>query len=192
MGTSIHNLRGKAYYAKLNIPDEYSGDKRWVMAFAPNDLNELKATGVQLKVRDETDNIPYKHVILRRPTQKLIRDDLVVFTPPAIFHSDGSPMRRYVDEVGVPVYSFVKGDGTVVTQVGEAPIIGNDSDVEVRLAVYDTQQGKGHRLEAVTIHNLVEYEKNTPNQEEEKKAEPAAKAAVKKPKSDANIPWSIG
>lgn len=39
----------------------------------------------------------------------------------------------------------------------EGKLVGNGSTVEVDVVVYDTIKGKGHRLEAVKVLNLVEY-----------------------------------
>jgi hypothetical protein len=63
----------------------------------------------------------------RRPEFKVIKDEKVAFGPPKV--------------IGVP----------------EGKLIGNGSKVTAKIVVYDTQMGKGHRLESVTIDELIEY-----------------------------------
>jgi hypothetical protein len=42
--------------------------------------------------------------------------------------------------------------------VGAEGLIGNGSEVTLDVVVYDTIKGKGHRLNRVTVNNLVKYE----------------------------------
>jgi hypothetical protein len=53
-------------------------------------------------------------------------------------------------DLGPP--EFLNADGSEFTG-----LIGNGSKVTVKVAVYDTGAGKGHRVEAIRIDNLVEY-----------------------------------
>ena len=68
-------------------------------------------------------------VTFRRPSKKLIKSEIVEFGPPKV---SGNPDNK---------------------------LVGNGSTVEVDVVVYDTMKGKGHRLEAVKVLDLVEYVK---------------------------------
>lgn len=71
-------------------------------------------------------------VTLRRKAAALIKDSLVEFGPPPVFNSDAELIEK-------------------------PPIIGEGSDIEVKVCVYDTIKGVGHRVEAIMIHNLVDW-----------------------------------
>lgn len=60
-----------------------------------------------------------------------IKKELVHFGPPKVIDKDGVP----------------------VTQ-----LLGNGSEVVIKVVVYDSKKGKGHRLEAVQVHKLVVWE----------------------------------
>jgi hypothetical protein len=44
-------------------------------------------------------------------------------------------------------------------------LVGNMSKGEVIISVYDTDMGKGHRLESVNVTDLVRYERPSDNEE---------------------------
>jgi hypothetical protein len=69
----------------------------------------------------------------RRPTQKVIKDDLVDYAPPTVFDKNNAETTD---------------------------LIGNGSTVTIKVEIYNTAKGKGHRLEAVRIEDLVVYEGN--------------------------------
>jgi hypothetical protein len=164
--------------------------KKWMINFYPHDEAEwdkFRRTGLDLKVREDQEG--GKYIILRRQTQKLIKDNLVLFSPPEI---TGAVNVLYQDDNGNTVKSYNKGDNVKVNIVGEQTPIGNDSVCLVNLSVYETPKGNGHRLENLKVLDLVEYHK--PDQQV---AEPVAD---KKPelkvvdgdlKKDLNddIPW---
>ncbi len=61
-----------------------------------------------------------------------------------------------------PEFKVIKGEKVVfgppkLTGVPEGKLIGNGSTVTAKVVVYDTQMGKGHRLESVSVDNLIEY-----------------------------------
>lgn len=67
--------------------------------------------------------------------------------------------RKHVHPGGIEAFG---GAPRVVLEGGEDfpadTLIGNDSRVRVYVTVYDTKMGKGTRLEAVEVLELVEYE----------------------------------
>jgi hypothetical protein len=70
-----------------------------------------------------------EYICFRRPQRKLIKGDLVEFDPPVVIFNDEKTDK----------------------------LIGNGSTVTIKVSVYDTQKGKGHRLEKVRVDELVEY-----------------------------------
>lgn len=71
-----------------------------------------------------------EYVTFRRPHTKLIKGEQNVFGPPEVL-LDGEVTDKF---------------------------IGNGSDVTLKVSVYDTMKGKGHRLEKVRIDRLEEYD----------------------------------
>lgn len=107
----------------------------------------------------------------------------VFFTPPIVYDKDGKVLVNYTegDEV-VRSYNDPNRKDKIVRN-GDVILVGNDSDIEVTVAVFDTMKGKGQRLESIKLVDLIEYRK-----EEVPVAAPAedkeAKPAVKK-----KAPW---
>lgn len=91
----------------------------------------------------------------------------------AVFKESGIRVSPKEDNDGNTFYKLsrnkdlTKKDGTVI-DLGPPPflnadgseydgLIGNGSKVTVKVAVYDTGAGKGHRVEAIRVDELVEY-----------------------------------
>lgn len=64
----------------------------------------------------------------RRPHQSLMKGQIVEFGPPELMNKDLSEF--------------------------EGPFIPKDSNVTIKISVYDTRKGTGHRLEAVRVDAL--------------------------------------
>lgn len=68
---------------------------------------------------------------------------------------------KIVDKDDSVMVEYIKGEdgngGYVWVRKGTPTLIGNGSEVEVTVAVYDTQMGKGQRLESVKVLDLIEY-----------------------------------
>ena len=157
--------------------------KKWQINFYPFDEAEwtkFKETGLELKVREDGEG--GKFVTFRRQTQKLIKDNIVLFSPPEI---TGAVTVLYQDAAGNSIRSYNKGDNVKVNIVGEQVPIGNDSVALVNISVYETIKGKGHRLENIKVLDLVEYAK--PDQTLAKE-EPKEAPSLKKDMDD-DIPW---
>jgi len=138
MATEYYYLTGRVNWAKVRKPDpDYDN---YTIDFYPDakSLEVIKETGIQVEPRQSQDEgIFYK---FRRPHEKLIKKELVEFGPPQVLDKDNTEF-----------------DG----------LIGNGSEVTVKISVYDSKKGKAHRLEAVRVEKLVEYtpentEGNTP------------------------------
>jgi len=99
------------------------------MDFYPDDVKAFEATGTQLKPNKD-DNGETFFKVKRRPTA-MIKGELVEFGGPVVLNKD----NEKTDE-----------------------LIGNGSEVTIKVSIYDGAKGKGTRLESVRIENLVAYE----------------------------------
>ena len=144
MATEIYSIIGQALWAKV---------------FERNRDTESKHPGVQQKL-DQTDG---------QTSITLLMDEEGL----AEFESSGS--RRKVDQLDDgPAVQFTRPWKHRIEAFGGAPrvvdadgniwddsvAIGNGSLVEVAFSVYDTSMGKGTRLEAIRVINLVEHEES--------------------------------
>ncbi len=86
-------------------------------------------TGCQLRAKNEDGKYWYK---FRRDYSKLIGKEAVEFGPPEVINKDGEPFTES---------------------------IGNGSTVTIRVALFDTAKGVGHRLEKVRVDKHVAYVK---------------------------------
>lgn len=125
---------GKAYWAKVDRAEthpQYYPDGQWSIQVALDEssLSVLEESGLRLQVREEEEG---DIVMFRRPCRKEIKDEWVEFDKPELIDAEGNNIT--------------------------STNIGNGSDVTVKVAVYDTRFGKGHRLEAVRVDNLIPYE----------------------------------
>lgn len=154
MSTKWINIKGTIKWAKVYDPDVAFGTENWKVNLYPSDGKEwekFQKTGLALKVREDDDG---KYITLRRPTKKLIRDDLVIFMPPEI---TGKVQVTYKDTEGNKVRQYNKGDKTNVITEGDRVELGNGTEVIANFCYYDTSKGPGHRLEGLRVLELVEY-----------------------------------
>lgn len=140
MTTKVHYFRGKAKWAQLGLgpkPEE-NADKEyeaWKMNlyFDEDSMAEFRDSGIRLTIKEDDDG---RYVTFRRPFSKKIGDELVKFEAPAVKTKEGEPFTNY---------------------------LGNGSDVIIKVLSFDTRKGKGHRLEAVQVLEVVEYVKDSSN-----------------------------
>lgn len=132
MATKYVELRGKAKWAKVWKPDtKYD---KYSIDICPDEKSREIIAGLGLKSTYKTDADGNEYMTFRRdPTH-------MVYTAKDVRGPAGAPK---------------------VTGVDPDTAIGNGSDVSIKLAVYayDNKFGKGtgSRLEAVYVHELVEY-----------------------------------
>lgn len=132
MATKEIYMTGKIKWAK-GLKDMDEKFKSYSAAFYPTDksMNEYKQLGLKTKFRMDDEGESFS---VRRPDSKIFKDELKKFGPPEVFvEKDGET---------IPVDPYT---------------VGNGSDVTVKLSVYDTGYGKGSRLEAVRVDNLIEF-----------------------------------
>lgn len=186
MATSYFNVKGRVKWPKVYEPDDYLGQKRYVIQFYPFDGAEwekIQKSGIQSNVKEDTDG---KFITLRRPTSKLIGENLVIFCPPEL---TGAVDVHYVNDAGEKIRSYNKGEVKDVKRVGDATPIGNGTLGIVNFSAYDTRQGKGCRLEGFRVLDLVGIEPK----EEKVKEEDVQEGEEVEVKKDENlsddIPW---
>lgn len=194
MATKYQNLKVKLKWCKVYEPDAFMGAENWKVSAYPVDEKEwdkFKATGLELGVKTDADG---EYITLRRPTKKLIKDELVVFAPPEI---TGVVNVTYENELGERIRQYNKGDKVKLVTNGEQEMIPNGSLAIVNFSYYDTIKGKGHRLESLRILELAEYVEATPRVVDEAEAKEEVKEVKKEVKKSSDkkeelndeIPW---
>jgi len=215
-------LKGYTKWTQVYQPDNFSGAENWKLNFYPFDDEEWKkfdSTGLELKRKKDNDVADTllsgrEFVTFRRPTKKVIKEEFVIFSPPEV---TGEIVVKYVDEEGEKIRQYNKGDKKSIVRVdaegekieGEIKwenednrkyLIPNGSLILVNFSYYDTQKGKGHRLENIRVLELSEYEKKeetksevveTKEEVKEEKKSPRKKEANLDTKEELNdeIPW---
>lgn len=167
--------RGTVEWSHLYKPDEYKGNRFWKLNFFPASqevYDEMREDGVQAKLKFEGENTrKFKegaYFTLRRDCEKTFKGEVRKFNPPAIKDKDDNYLVKYVEV-----------DGEIVRK-GDPVLIGNGSEIEVLLEIYDAgQYGTGTRLLEVKIIDLIVYEKP-----EEVQDEPEAEEVVEKRQED--------
>lgn len=130
MATKFHKIKGKLKFTKnLFEPDTYLGNTNYVCNVY--DINEADWNAAGVRTRPYVDKEGTKLYKLKRPHSKNIKGEVVEFGPPEVKMADGSDVEQ-----------------------GK---IGYGSEAEIEFITYDTGAGKGHRLNKVTITNLIEY-----------------------------------
>lgn len=138
MSTKYINLTGttkwvNGAYGGLFEPDPKYGNFVVRLYPDPASWDKFKKSGLRLEPKTDEDG---DYVQFRRAEQKLMKKELVNFGRPKVFFKEGvEPTRN----------------------------IGNGSTIEVNVAVYDTREGKGHRLESVKVIELVEFNREGPS-----------------------------
>ena len=127
MATKYVYLSGKTKWAKLRKPDDKYNNFQLPLYLDKKSWELYDTLGLSLSKKKDDDG---DFVTFKRPVSKLIKNEIVEFGPPKVLNKDNSEF-----------------DG----------LVGNGSDVTVKISVYDTMKGPGHRLETVRVEKLVEY-----------------------------------
>jgi len=127
MSTKYVYLRGKTKWAMVRKPDEKYGNYKLNLYLNDASQKAFDDSGLQLEPKTDEDG---KYYVFRRPHEKMIKKEIVEFGPPKVFNADNTEF-----------------DG----------LVGNGSEITVKVSVYDTMKGKGHRLESLRVEELVEY-----------------------------------
>lgn len=192
--SEYHTVRGLVSYAKVYEPDDYRGQVKWKINLHPSDeeIKRIRSLGIQLKLHDPNEDksgVPGKYFTFNRPAEKEFDGEVTYFPPPAIYDADGEPICVYED------------DGDEIVMKGRKQIIGNGSEVELGVTVYQTKRfGKGCRLNWIKIIDLIEWVPEDKEEEEEdeidsseEEIEEALPKRKSKPapekKSSKDLPW---
>ncbi len=139
-------------WAKVRKPDEKYQNYTIDLYMTPASWKEFKASGLSMTPKRSDEG---EFVTFRRPESKLIKNEVVTFGPPSVLNPDETEFEG---------------------------LVGNGSEVTIKVVVYDTMKGKGHRLEAIRVDKLVPYEGNGEGPRTvfpvAPKAPPAAKVAA--------------
>lgn len=123
-------LSGKAKWPRLVTPDKEYNNYSVSICLDKKSRKAFDASMLRLEPKSFDDG---EYIKVRCDAEKVINGELVKFKPPKVIDASGN--------------AFDPMD------------IGNGSDVTVKLAVYDTKKGKGHRLMAVRVDKLVPYDR---------------------------------
>ena len=136
MASKYLNLKGTVKWVNgkfggLFEPDPEYGN--YQLTFFPDteSWDKIKKSGLRLQTKNDEDG---DFIKFRRPSRKVIKNEQVDFGRPKIYFVEGIEGTRD---------------------------IGNGSSADVSVVVYDAGPHKGHRLESVTITELVRYERST-------------------------------
>ncbi len=127
MATKFYYLTGTSKWVKARKPDEKYGNYTMNLYLDDGSKKIFKESEMQIAPKEDEDGTFYT---FRRPHEKLMKSEVVVFGPPKVFNADNTEF-----------------DG----------LVGNGSRVTVKISVYDTIKGKGHRWESIRVEDLVEY-----------------------------------
>lgn len=147
MATETFYFSGEAIFPRLLKPDttyNINGVYSIGVTLDAASQAEFDKSGIRLKSKSWNGSKPF--YTFKRADKGLMRDSLVTFGPPKIIDKDQKPLTKFV---------------------------GNGSKVTIKVLVFDTRNGKGHRLDTVRVDELVEF---VPQPKEAAAAEPAGKA----------------
>lgn len=129
MATKQYYFTGTCKWAKFKTPDD-KYNKYTVDLYLDHDSWETyDESGLTLKIRENEDG---RFVKFSREHDKSMRGKVVTFGPPVVKNEN---LEDWDMDVA----------------------IGNGSTLTVRVSVYDSKNGKGHRLEAVRVDELIEF-----------------------------------
>lgn len=148
MATETYFLSGKAKWAKLITPDEKYQNWQTQLYMDEESMKLYDLSGMGMQKKKDEDGT---YVTFRRPMTKVIKGELIKFDPPEVIDEKGNLLKKP---------------------------IGNGSEVTIKVIVYDTVKGKGHRLEKVKVNKLVEYTKEGAAVKPEVAAAQAAVGAI--------------
>lgn len=137
MTTETYYFSGKAKWAKVQKPDEKYDNYQVTLYMDDENFQKFKESKLKLSIKEDENSDRF--VVFKRKSKQNFGEGDEDMGPPKVFI------------------------GTVEDYQPFTGLIGNGSDVTLRVSVYDTRNGKGHRLEKVLVTNLVEY--NPPDRE---------------------------
>lgn len=131
MASKTWYFSGTCKWAKVREPDKKYEKYSIDLYMQPDQFAKYQESGAQLKVRTGDDG---EYVTFSRPCRRIIKGELVEMGPPDVLTGDGGTLD-------------------------EKTLVGNGSHVTLKVVVFDTVKGKGTRLEAVRVDELVAFSK---------------------------------
>lgn len=134
-------LKGTVNYAKVGSENYDKKFNIWVVDFYPQPESKaiMKSNGLQNKPKFDQEGKEFFKI--RRDRSKKMGDEVVQFGPPKVVLATGETKD------GVPVAVDYNG------------LIGNGSEVTLKLSVYGQGDRVGSRLEGLRIDKLIEYKR---------------------------------
>lgn len=136
MASRFEFFPGIAYWTKYKEPDPKYNTYSIQLYVDKETQQRIKASGLAIRPKLDDDNKVF--FTFRRPHEKTMKNELVTFGPPKVYYGtdDDGKAKEFND------------------------LVGNGSKVLIKVSIYDTSMGKGHRLEAIRVDELVEYKPN--------------------------------
>lgn len=133
MAVKIHKFRGISKWAKVQDPVfkyQSTTEKETTIDLYLDDesWDEYEASGCRAKRRNDDEG---DFIKLKRP--------------------EVMPTKKGDKYLGIPM--IVDEKDNIIDA-----LLGNGSEVTVKVKIYDTKYGKGTRMEAILVHKLEEYE----------------------------------
>jgi hypothetical protein len=124
-------------WAKVRKPDEKYDNYQVPLYLDEASWKLFKEAGCQLKINEDSDG---KYVTFKRRVREF------------------NYAKKEEQDNGPPEIKILDDENKYVSYPDG--LIGNGSLVTVRVDIYDTRNGKGHRLVSVGVNKLVDYKGN--------------------------------
>lgn len=128
--TQYAYFNGPCKWAKVYKPDDKFGDPMWsiVLYLDEENMENFRKTGMTMKPKTDEDG---DFVTFRRKQFQNFKNERKEFDPPAVFDKNNEPFSE---------------------------LIGNGSEVTVKVEYFNTRNGVGSRLVSVRVENHIPYE----------------------------------
>lgn len=133
MATKTYYFSGTTTYCRPKHLDEKYDNYQVNVHLDEESWKRFDESGIQIKKKANSEFGDF--VTFKRPAKKIFGNKLQTFEAPDVLDTKGAPVTD---------------------------LIGNGSKITVKVDVYDTMKGKGHRLISVRVDDLVKYERNVP------------------------------
>lgn len=136
MTTSYYIFKGKTNWCKVRQPDEKYDNYQVPLYMDEKSWEDFKAAGLRLVPKEDKDG---EFVVFKRK------------------HAEFNNFKK-TQQINGPPDVFIKNeDGNYVPFPDK--LIGNGSEITVKVEVYETRNGIAHRLVSVGVDKLVVFER---------------------------------
>lgn len=134
MASKVYYFEGTLNWCKVRTPDPEYNNYQVEMVLSPASKELFDASGLRLKVKETEDGLSSVKFRRSAEAKDYKTDQMRVQHPPELICEN--------------------------TPENWNGLVGNGSQGVVKVEVYDSKKGKGHRLIAVKVTDLVEYGAN--------------------------------